>query len=768
MSYQNRTYILSSLSLHAFLKTMNLNLILNTTKTNNPNIEISHSLNIAQLYIIILQNALPCNYYYVIDLFKAIQPHDFLEAHPEAFEVEFCINTFTVDGTKTWLDEFTNLHKVTMRETQVKLKQGEKKYLSTDAAEKGKAISAHIRDTHCPVTLKIQLQNKHCTYPCTVSMLFHHNHPLISNYITSFCSVSEKTKESFFELFCIGHNSASAYHTYLEEIQLRHENNEEILADRSICPHKHDIYYLHQKYLNVSIGAKDGKEMFNHLAEEVLKFNDSNKGNAWMQSYIAPTENDLGRPFILIVLTNLMKSTLDALNTPLTILSTSTPAGGLPLAIILTLDETAQTFTWALNMLKNMLPLEAFSGRGPIVGPQIVMTDDCNAERKALCNTWDKATLLLCVFHFLQAVWRWLWDEWAVTFRQQLPIRNNNTKNFTEAGIRIIKDIVFGRIQAFNVVQIFHFIINAMDLYYSQRLLAIAHNKLDSFIALRFRLLDWNIGLKEDIEVVSFDSMILKHRSSKNKNIWYLVDMRLGICECNMMGAPCKHQSSIATHYKICGLNQIPMMSVNSRQHYAYLALGDKCKGLDFYADLHQMQLDQEFLDTTMKPVTSINNNLVSRESHKNDYNNSNDRSTLSESMSLMPLSESGIDDNNNDESESDTDLHQSAIDELRWFSNDLESLLKEGDTALDRRVFKFVKIYKKHRSIQDTHIRSTHTLNKIPQGRPKENRKNYTYETEYQENPDWFIMPARSKRQYKKRPHDLNQALKKIRPNGH
>ncbi|CAG8803922.1 16689_t:CDS:1 [Gigaspora margarita] len=201
----------------------------------------------------------------------------------------------------------------------------------------------------------------------------------------------------------MGYNPASAYHTYLEEIQLRHENNEKILADRSICLHKHDIYYLHQKYLNVSVGAKNRKEIFNRLAKEVLKFNDSNKKNALMQLYIAPTENDLGQLFIIIVIMNLMKhchslkqagelvymdttATLDALNTLLTILSTSTPAGGLPLAIILTLDKTAQTFTWALNMLKNMLLLEAFSSCGPIVGPQIVITNNCNAEKKALYN----------------------------------------------------------------------------------------------------------------------------------------------------------------------------------------------------------------------------------------------------------------------------------------------------------------------------------------------------------------------------------------------
>ncbi|RIB16276.1 hypothetical protein C2G38_2038702 [Gigaspora rosea] len=168
--------------------------------------------------------------------------------------------------------------------------------------------------------------------------------------------------------------------------------------------------------------------------------------------------------------------------------------------------------------------------------------------------------------------------------------------------------------------------------------------------------------------------------------------------------------------------------------------------------------------------------------------------------------------DNNYDsESESDTDLHQSAINKLRWFSNDLESLFKEGDTALDKSVFKFVKIYKKRRFMQNTHIRpaitsfletcnwnagrvngntyqrggkrikvqvaaaarckegSTRTLNKILQGRPpKENKENNMHKTKSQEEPSRFIMPARSKRRCKKCPHDLNQALKEIRPNGY
>ncbi|CAG8799549.1 24610_t:CDS:1, partial [Gigaspora rosea] len=98
---QNRTYVLSGLSLHNFLEIINLNLILNTTKTNISNIEILHSLNITQTHLIILQNILPQNYNYIIDLFKAIQLHNYLGAYPELFEVEFHINACTVDGATT-------------------------------------------------------------------------------------------------------------------------------------------------------------------------------------------------------------------------------------------------------------------------------------------------------------------------------------------------------------------------------------------------------------------------------------------------------------------------------------------------------------------------------------------------------------------------------------------------------------------------------------------------------------------------------------------
>ena len=66
-------------------------------------------------------------------------------------------------------------------------------------------------------------------------------------------------------------------------------------------------------------------------------------------------------------------------------------------------------------------------------------------------------------------------------------LRGNNTKIISEAGIRILKEIIFQRVQAFNLVQIFDFITITLEMLFEQRLLATAHLRLDSHIALQFK-----------------------------------------------------------------------------------------------------------------------------------------------------------------------------------------------------------------------------------------------------------------------------------------
>ena len=153
-----------------------------------------------------------------------------------------------------------------------------------------------------------------------------------------------------------------------------------------------------------------------------------------------------------------------------------------------------------MNLLKTILPPYAFYGRGLIIGPIVFLTDDSSAERNALELCWPGGIRLLCMFHFLQAFWRWIYDSkhgikkedwaniikqvrkilyaqsesemdacyhefkqnfyqpypllqrhfqllwdwcqfWALSFHVRLPIRGNNTNNYIERSFGILKDI---------------------------------------------------------------------------------------------------------------------------------------------------------------------------------------------------------------------------------------------------------------------------------------------------------------------------------------
>ncbi|CAG8750795.1 22904_t:CDS:2, partial [Cetraspora pellucida] len=235
-----------------------------------------------------------------------------------------------------------------------------------------------------------------------------------SGHVTSFRPISNETKNKIFKLFETGHNSSSTYHTYWEQLQLNYENNKEILADRAIASHKNDVFYLYKKYHDQHLGAKNSDEMFNQLAKEIAEFNNNDKKKAWMQTYIAPEKDNPRQPFILVILTNLMihcyalqkvgelvymdmTTRLDILNTPLTILSISTPASGLFLGVIFTSDESANTFTKALDVLRHLILSTVFGKCRGTIGPQVIITDDYKAKGQH-CIIPGKMQLCFCVF----------------------------------------------------------------------------------------------------------------------------------------------------------------------------------------------------------------------------------------------------------------------------------------------------------------------------------------------------------------------------------
>ena len=99
----------------------------------------------------------------------------------------------------------------------------------------------------------------------------------------------------------------------------------------------------------------------------------------------------------------------DRTNSRVFLILTHSAIGGLPLGVMMTSSESQSVITAGLQLLKSILPEDAFFRRGEL-GPQVVMTDDCQALRQALSECYPQTTPILCVFHILQAMWRWLWD----------------------------------------------------------------------------------------------------------------------------------------------------------------------------------------------------------------------------------------------------------------------------------------------------------------------------------------------------------------------
>lgn len=268
-----------------------------------------------------------------------------------------------------------------------------------------------------------------------------------------------------------------------------------------------------------------------------------------------------------------------------------------------------------------MLPQRAFYGRGADKGPLIATRDDSSAERNALHSVWPDTNLLLCSFHFPQRKWTWLHDgknriantdraflinktkclvnaksetrlvqlyedfqkcsvvskypnylsyaqsqwerrkEWALCYRKHLLVRGNQTNNYAEASTRILKDLVFSRLKAYNLVQMFTFVTECLELYYSRKILSAAHNRYEHHVSLKFQGINCSgIYQRESDTTVDRTHGTYLVSSQTECGVQYLVDMKLGVCSCNagQDGSPCSHQAAVVNHFHVPSVNCIP------------------------------------------------------------------------------------------------------------------------------------------------------------------------------------------------------------------
>ena len=105
--------------------------------------------------------------------------------------------------------------------------------------------------------------------------------------------------------------------------------------------------------------------------------------------------------------------------------------------------------------------------------------------------------------------------EWAICYRTHLLTRGNQANNYAEAGIRIVKELVFHRVKAYNIVQMFSFITECLELYYTRKLLSFAHNRVDRYISLKYQGMNSTGIASDDIQQLDKEKTFIVNRQTE-------------------------------------------------------------------------------------------------------------------------------------------------------------------------------------------------------------------------------------------------------------
>jgi len=468
-------------------------------------------------------------------------------------------------------------------------------------------------------------------YPCEIFIDFTHNHPIKAADVLRHRRPSLEVREQFLKMFAEGHSPRSAIETYKFDLLMKYGDKYLFAAgDAHENPSNYWVYQLFNKVKKLHYGPQTGDEMI----EAMRKF--CNKYNEDVNEECCKVDVHEGRDLIVSVCTPLMKrvhkllrssgeimfvdssGTMDVLNMRVFVFLTASVAGALPLGLLLVSSESEEVLKHGLSVWKSLLPPEAFYGRGPQIGPKIAMTDDCASERNALKMSFPAVILLLCIFHVLQAFWRYLWKkehnvpagdrteifflfkdlvyapnlstfeerveeikknpkmisnptaqkhildfiqrspEWALCHRAELLTRGNETNNYSEATIKLIKDKVLHRVKAFNPIQLLDFLLTRFICFIEMRITDVLNNRSLHPFRSRYFIDPCKLdGLTS--EKLPSPSGCYKVRNSE-KGTEYIVLLDLEVCSCpvGVNGKPCKHQCVVVRDFKLSSQQILP------------------------------------------------------------------------------------------------------------------------------------------------------------------------------------------------------------------
>lgn len=152
--------------------------------------------------------------------------------------------------------------------------------------------------------------------------------------------------------------------------------------------------------------------------------------------------------------------------------------------------------------------------------------------------------------------------------------------------------MVLCRSKAFNLVALVEFIIARMETYYQSRLVEFANGRIQTQHIMLERALIKCEGIRAE-NIVMLDENHYVVPSATAENVYYMVDIEVGICTCieGMFGRFCKHIAAIYKHFSRTVPN-LPACSPRHRYEVAWLAYGLKAipYSTGFYGKVSELE----------------------------------------------------------------------------------------------------------------------------------------------------------------------------------
>lgn len=329
-------------------------------------------------------------------------------------------------------------------------------------------------------------------------------------------------------------------------------------------------------------------------------------------------------------------------------LVTYSSIGAIPLGCVVTSATTVSCIQAALNLWKQILPRGSFFNKGD--GPDIIFTNDNDAERQSLKLAFPKSQLMLCISHILQASWVFLLDrknvikkehrsiffskikmllysqtveelemnyayaigdnlvksnvifldylkhiynrrqDWSIVYRRHLIPRANDFSFFWETAMIIHKDPILSRTRTFNQLQIIDFL-SRLDTYYERKLIDLASHRFHSVRLSRFIFIE----IPHEAYTITQNSELEYEVHNDTKDTAYQVDVSLGVCECRTgkTGAPCKHQMLVFQNFVFPLYDCVPPNTLAEKNLLLKLATGQ-----DMESDLTSETISKTVVST--------------------------------------------------------------------------------------------------------------------------------------------------------------------------